>query len=132
MKAKNMFSEMVFYIEACESGSMFPKLAAYSNVYAMTASNEKVSSWAAYCNPHDSVKGKRVGACLGDLFSVNWMNDTESHITSTEKLDDQHLAVVSQTKKSPVCEFGDMRLKQKTVCTFEGDGESWYGSMNEQ
>jgi legumain len=26
MQEKEMYSEMVFYIEACESGSMFPKL----------------------------------------------------------------------------------------------------------
>jgi len=34
-----MFGEMVFYIEACESGSMFPKLRDDQNVYAVTASN---------------------------------------------------------------------------------------------
>jgi len=26
MEEKRMYDEMVFYIEACESGSMFPKL----------------------------------------------------------------------------------------------------------
>jgi legumain len=55
MKAKGMYSELVFYIEACESGSMFPNLKADSGVYAMTASNEKVSSWAAYCGEHSTV-----------------------------------------------------------------------------
>jgi len=39
MEAKAMFGEMVFYIEACESGSMFPKLRDDQNVYAVTASN---------------------------------------------------------------------------------------------
>lgn len=39
MEEKSMYSEMVFYIEACESGSMFPKLRADQNVYGVTASN---------------------------------------------------------------------------------------------
>lgn len=118
MKLKGMFSEMVFYIEACESGSMFPNLKPDSGVYAMTASNEKVSSWAAYCMPTDSINGVRIGACLGDLFSVNWMSDTENHIPSNETLMNQHEFVFNNTKKSPVCEFGDFNVKQKNVGTF--------------
>jgi len=39
MQTNNMYKEMVFYIEACESGSMFPSLKPNQNVYAMTASN---------------------------------------------------------------------------------------------
>jgi legumain len=46
MIEKKMFAEMTFYLEACESGSMFPKLAADSNVYAVTASNASQSSYA--------------------------------------------------------------------------------------
>lgn len=39
MEQKSLFGEMVFYLEACESGSMFPTLKAEQNVYAVTASN---------------------------------------------------------------------------------------------
>ena len=49
MKDKGMFKELVFYLEACESGSMFPNLSASENIYAMTASNATQSSYAAYC-----------------------------------------------------------------------------------
>ena len=39
MKDKGMFKELTFYLETCESGSMFPNLTESENIYAMTASN---------------------------------------------------------------------------------------------
>ncbi|CAE7241244.1 Lgmn, partial [Symbiodinium sp. CCMP2592] len=39
MQSKHMFKEMVFYMEACESGSMFPDLEKDSKILAVTASN---------------------------------------------------------------------------------------------
>jgi legumain len=46
MEEKGLFGEMVFYLEACESGSMFPSLREDQNVYAVTASNATQSSYA--------------------------------------------------------------------------------------
>lgn len=39
----------------------------------MTCADE--SSWGTYCPPDDMVDGVAVGSCLGDLYSVNWMED---------------------------------------------------------
>jgi hypothetical protein len=39
MQKKEMYNQLVFYIEACESGSMFPELEKNIGVAAMTASN---------------------------------------------------------------------------------------------
>jgi legumain len=65
---------MVLYIEACESGSMFDKILRNDiNVYAITAANPYESSWGTYCPPNDMVKGVEINSCLGDLFSVVWM-----------------------------------------------------------
>jgi len=88
METNNLYGEMTMYIEACESGSMFPNLRSDQRVYAVTASNAEVSSWAAYCSPDDVVNGMEVGSCLGDLFSVNWMEDTEANNPLTETLSD--------------------------------------------
>lgn len=61
MSEKNMFKELVFYVEACESGSMFEQ---YSdklkkmNIYVTTAANPSESSWGTYCPPQDKVNGK--------------------------------------------------------------------------
>lgn len=73
-----MYKELVFYLEACESGSMFENHKYEDiNVYALSAANAHESSWGTYCTPHDTVDGKRLHSCLGDLFSTNWMQDTE-------------------------------------------------------
>jgi len=58
-KANGLFGEMVFYLEACESGSMFDndQLAEDSSVYALSATNASSSSWGTYCYPSDMVNG---------------------------------------------------------------------------
>jgi len=67
----------VYYMEACESGSMFVDLPTNINFYALSASNPTESSWGTYCPPDDVVNGKEIGSCLGDLFSINWMEDSD-------------------------------------------------------
>ena len=83
-----MYKEMVLYIEACESGSMFENtLKDNINVYAVTAANGKESSWGTYCPPQDKVQGKSLRTCLGDLFSVNWMENADAYKPDAETLD---------------------------------------------
>merc|ERR550537_254994 len=48
MQQAKMFKQLVFYLEACESGSMFENFNV-SGVYAVTAANAKESSWGTYC-----------------------------------------------------------------------------------
>ena len=78
MNANKMYKEMVLYIEACESGSMFENILEDDlNIYAVTAANSSESSWGTYCSPDDKVDGKSIRSCLGDLFSVNWLEDAD-------------------------------------------------------
>jgi legumain len=121
MEQKGMYKEMTFYIEACESGSMFPNLRSSQNVYAMTASNASLSSWAAYCSPQDMVNGVEIGSCLGDEFSVNWMEDSDSHNPLTETLRTQHNTVKNKTQGSPVQVFGDMDFLDETLGEWQGN-----------
>lgn len=116
-----MYKEMVFYIESCESGSMFPDLTEDMKVYAMTASNATESSWGAYCGKDAKVDGVKLGTCLGDLFSVNWMQNTEAQDIFKYSIDEQYTEVKEMTTKSPVCEFGDLDMKQNMIGVFEGD-----------
>jgi legumain len=93
-----MYKEMVLYIEACESGSMFDGILANNiNVYAVTAANPDESSWGTYCPPDDMVNGVEINSCLGDLFSVNWMEDAEKYDPSKETLDAQFKRVLNET-----------------------------------
>jgi len=78
MFENKMYKEMVLYIEACESGSMFENILRDDiHVYGVTAANAKESSWGTYCPPDDMVQGKHLQTCLGDLFSVNWMENAD-------------------------------------------------------
>jgi len=87
MKNTGMFGELVFYLETCESGSMFPSISSSEGIYAVTASNATLSSWAAYCGSDAVVNGVNVGSCLGDLFPVNWMEDTDAANIDVETLE---------------------------------------------
>merc|ERR1712054_237363 len=97
MKEKNMFNRLVFYLEACESGSMFEGMS-IPGVYGLTAANAHESSWGTYCMPQDKVNGKHIGSCLGDLFSVNWMEDLDLKTgVSEETLEKQYTLIISDT-----------------------------------
>lgn len=125
MKQKNMFKQLVFYMEACESGSMFPQLKKDDGILAVTAANSQESSWGTYCESSAKVKGKDIGSCLGDLFSVNWMQDDDKGMMSSEKIKDQIATVSKLTNKSHVCVFGDNSVEEETIGDFElGTGES--------
>ena len=121
MYTHRMYKEMVFYVEACEAGSMFVDLPDDMNIYTMTASDEEVSSWAIFCDEEAIIEGKDLGTCLGDLFSVNWMADTIKHRGKARTLYDQYEYVKDQTaenedldrKGSPVCVYGDMELQER-------------------
>jgi len=124
MKDNSMFKELVFYLETCESGSMFPNLNADENIYAMTASNATQSSWGAYCGSEAYVDGTNIGSCLGDLFSINWMEDTEANNIATESLQTQQDTVTKLTNRSPVCTFGNFDFLSEPIGDFQGTCEN--------
>merc|ERR1712091_374306 len=121
MNENKMYDKMVIYMEACESGSMFPQLKKDIGVYGVTAANAKESSWGTYCHPDDKVDGKSLGTCLGDLFSVNWMEDTDDAAKKErlgiETLQEQYDVVKKKTKKSHVLQFGATNIaKTEDLC----------------
>jgi legumain len=66
----------VFYLEACESGSIFEGLLPEGlNIYATTAANAEESSWGTYCPGENPSPPPEYETCLGDLYSVAWMED---------------------------------------------------------
>ena len=68
--------DQVFYLEACESGSMFEGLLpANISIYATTASNSTESSWGTYCPGMNPPPPPEYDTCLGDLYSIAWMED---------------------------------------------------------
>lgn len=67
----------MIYIEACESGSMFEGLLKTNlNIYAVTASSAEESCSGIYCGyTYPPSPPEYNGLCLGDEFSVSWLED---------------------------------------------------------
>ena len=124
MKSKKMFKQMTFYMEACESGSMFPHLTSDGGIYGVTASNATQPSSGTYCGSEATVNGKVIANCLGDLFSTSWMEDTDAAIAAghmgTETLQQQFDTVKQETTASPVNKFGDFSFMSEAIGAFEG------------
>jgi len=120
MNKNDMYKEMTMYIEACESGSMFQNILEDDiNVYAVSATDAKTSSWGTYCSPDDKVNGKSIGSCLGDLFSVNWLEDSDEADIKTETLQDQYNNVKNETTKSPVLQWGQLNFTSEPIADFQ-------------
>lgn len=121
MHDKSMYKKLVYYLEACESGSMFTKLASNIGAYAITAANDHESSWAFYCPPNDDIVGTtHIGTCLGDEFSVQWMEDSDAVDRDAENLQKQFEVVKQKTVKSQVCQFGDKAFATDPISAFQG------------
>uniref|UniRef100_A0A0E0L9C2 Legumain prodomain domain-containing protein n=1 Tax=Oryza punctata TaxID=4537 RepID=A0A0E0L9C2_ORYPU len=107
--AAGAYKNLVVYVEACESGSIFQGLLPSNiGVYAMTASNATESSWATYC----STPGYTT--CLGDLFSVAWMEDADAR-HPRETLGQQYATVKKRTMDSHVMRYGDLSLSSQPL-----------------
>jgi len=120
MHKQNMYKKLTFYMEACYSGSMWTK--SVPGVYAVTAANAKESSYAAYCGSQAVVKGKNVGSCLGDLFSINWMEDDDAKDVAKETLKQQYDLVKKKTASgSHVMQYGDKSYTSYKVSAFHGN-----------
>jgi len=120
MSDNKMFNKLTFYLETCESGSMFEDMN-IPNVYALSAANPTESSWGAYCGSGAKVNGVSINSCLGDLFSVNWMEDAESVDTTSESLDTAFNLIRTKTDRSQVLQWGDTSFTDDKVSEFIGD-----------
>jgi legumain len=94
--------KMVIYIEACESGSMLDNvLASNIHVYGTTASNTDEPSYACYYD-------EKRRTYLGDVYSVNWMEDSDAEQVDRETLYQQYLHTQFATNTSHVMQYGDL------------------------
>ncbi|KAK3411216.1 hypothetical protein EUGRSUZ_J03189 [Eucalyptus grandis] len=129
-KAKK-YMNMVIYIEACESGSMLQGLLPKDmGIYATTASNAEESSYGYYC-PGDTTDGdpSKYDTCLGDLYSIAWMEDSDAHNLGKETLQEQYLSVKKRTNMSHVMQYGNTVLSQAFLSTYMGQSTSKVSSV---
>ncbi|VAH49976.1 unnamed protein product [Triticum turgidum subsp. durum] len=118
----------IIYVEACESGSIFEGLMPQDhNIYVTTASNAVESSWAAYCPEDGTPPPPEYFTCLGDLYSVSWMEDSETHNLKKETIKQQYEVVKARTAPlnessigSHVMEYGDKTFKGDMLFLYQG------------
>ncbi|XP_058222083.1 vacuolar-processing enzyme-like [Rhododendron vialii] len=125
--ASGTYKSMVFYLEACESGSIFEGLLPEGlNIYATTASNAEESSWGTYCPGEYPSPPEEYETCLGDLYSVAWMEDCDIHNLRTETLLQQYELVKTRTANdnsaygSHVMQYGDLPLSKDNLFLYVG------------
>ncbi|CAG2167204.1 unnamed protein product, partial [Oppiella nova] len=83
MHQDNKFAKLVFYIDTCESGSMFYKLLPDNiNVYAVTSSTPTEPS---YFWKYD----KTLKTMIGSWFADHWLIDDETNDLEHETFDEQ-------------------------------------------
>ncbi|KAL5213920.1 hypothetical protein ABZP36_003072 [Zizania latifolia] len=126
--ASNSYSKMVIYVEACESGSIFEGLMPDDlNIYVTTASNPVENSWGTYCPGEEPSPPPEYITCLGDMYSVSWMEDSEAHNLKKETIEDQYEVVKKRTSNSNkfnvgshVTEYGDKTFKDEKLFLYQG------------
>jgi len=125
MSTNAMYKELVFYIEACEAGSMFATILPDNiNIYTTTASTPDESSWAYYCYPNDTVNGKSIGSCLGDEYSIHFLENLESVDPTTETLTTQYSIIKQETLESHPQQYGQMTIAAEVISHFQADDDS--------
>eukprot|EP00238_Polyblepharides_amylifera_P010344 CAMPEP_0196595490 /NCGR_PEP_ID=MMETSP1081-20130531/81263_1 /TAXON_ID=36882 /ORGANISM="Pyramimonas amylifera, Strain CCMP720" /LENGTH=591 /DNA_ID=CAMNT_0041920085 /DNA_START=129 /DNA_END=1904 /DNA_ORIENTATION=+ len=133
------FKEMVMYIEACESGSMFDGLLPSDlNIFVTTAANDFESSWGYYCPSNKDPPPIEYTTCLGDKYSISWLEDTDTiDQHPLETLQEQYGRVKSRTggggfqPGSHVMEFGTLNISGEKVLNWIGDKHDETEGSNE-
>ncbi|CAG2106337.1 unnamed protein product, partial [Medioppia subpectinata] len=114
MYRRKMYSRLVFYMEACYSGSMFDQFLPNNiNVYANTAANTTQSSYSRY---YDSYRK----TWLGDSYSSHWMENSEASNLAEVTLENQYELVKNITTTSHVQQYGDMKESNLPLSLFLG------------
>ena len=118
---KQLYGKWVWFMEACFSGSMFPKLPEDVNIYVMTAADAEHSAYMSNCPPDDKVAGKSLDTCLAGLWDNSYLSYLEQHPKTTiGEIVDAVMADVKKTSAQGVSEFGDMSFRDLPLSDFFG------------
>jgi len=128
MHAKKMYDQMLFYLDTCNSGSMFLQLPTDINVLAITSSYPGEDANAIYCYAPDNViQGKSINSCLGDVMSVGWMHDSDHYFDELIKEQVKKVTAFCAVNRcnpvpcvSTVCRYGDLSIENEAVGWFQG------------
>lgn len=112
MYGNKMYGNLVFYLESCESGSMFDGyLEPEMNIWAVTASTPGESSYAC-----EYVE--RLETYVGDCWSMVWLENSKKIRIHVETLNDQFELTKEKTTTSTACLYGDLEMNDMKVSEF--------------
>ena len=119
MNKNKRYKQVLFYLEACEAGSMFEGLLPQNiGVLAVTASNSTAPSFACFYD--DKLK-----TFLGDVFSVSWMQNADAENIEKETVEQQIDDVSNSTViYGEIGHFGDGSIMRDMVGMFQGPKDS--------
>ena len=125
MQQKNMYKNIIYYMESCYSGSMFIDLNPDLNIYSITAASPQEESLATYCYPDDYVKGREMHTCLSNEFTSNWLDDIDKNnfdmdYTSREQFN----FIKSLTKNSHIQEYGNFKVGELPITMFQSSNDN--------
>ena len=66
------------------------------------------------------IAGKHIGTCLGDLFSVNFIEDLEENDLADDTLNAQFTRIKELTTDSKVMQWGDLSYTNDTLSSIFG------------
>ncbi|CAN6586163.1 unnamed protein product [Malus baccata var. baccata] len=125
------YKKMVFYLESCESGSMFEGLLPSNiSIYATTAANATQDSWATYCPGFDPAPPAGYDTCLGDLYSISWMEDCDVKDLRRETFANQYETVRNRTANtseglgSHVTQYGNLNQAKDLLFSYLGSDDN--------
>eukprot|EP00483_Globobulimina_turgida_P002114 UN02116 len=116
MHKNGMYKQLVFYLEACESGSMFDGLlSSNTSIFATTAATPDQPSYAYYYN-------ETLATYMADEYSIRWMQDTTNnwHSSKPETLIQQFVDVANIVTESQPQKYGDDSFDDEPIEDFEG------------
>ncbi|CAG2169025.1 unnamed protein product [Oppiella nova] len=125
MHKQNKFAQLVFYLAACEAGSMFAKLLPNDiNVYAITATKPGELGWKA-----ESDHGT-YDTWVATFFTVVWLDDSEKSDLTKELISGQYDYFVEHNNftmdgshySQHAQQYGDLSIAAKQhVSDYQGD-----------
>jgi len=65
------------------------------------------------------IDGKHIGSCLGDLFSINWLENAYKESMVVETLELQYDIVKKETTRSQALQWGDLSFTSESIGEFE-------------
>lgn len=113
MEEKKMFKNLIFFMSACYSGSMFYKQNLPKNVYVATSAPTSTSSYAC-------LRDSKLRTFLSSCWPHGWIHSIDEHGLNTDFgtiFEDSYNYARDNSPTVP-CQYGDLDMKQKTFLGF--------------